>query len=131
MNEVAIRLAARLFDQRLIQNQFRSTYIEAMIEPYLVPDGWSYASGMVGADGSLNGAKTDLRLNSPPHTKLGPKPETFKHGVPSILPLGPATFLKAVLNTRQSRRCAQTYVFAWNPIYGAETDHRNPDQWEF
>jgi hypothetical protein len=42
MNEVAIRLAARLFDQRLIQNQFRSTYIEAMIEPYLVPDGWSY-----------------------------------------------------------------------------------------
>ena len=28
-------------------------------------------------------------------------------------------------------RCAQTYIFAWNPSYGDETDHRNPDQWEF
>jgi len=28
-------------------------------------------------------------------------------------------------------RCAGTYVFAWNPIYGAETDHRDPNQWEF
>jgi hypothetical protein len=40
MNEVALRLASKLFDQRIIQNQFRSTYVEAMIEPYLEPDGW-------------------------------------------------------------------------------------------
>jgi hypothetical protein len=42
MNEIALRLAAKLFDQRLIQNQFRSAYIEAMIGPYLEPDGWRY-----------------------------------------------------------------------------------------
>ena len=28
-------------------------------------------------------------------------------------------------------RCAQIYVFAWNPIYGEATDHRDPGQWEF
>ena len=28
-------------------------------------------------------------------------------------------------------RCSQTYVFAWNAIFGPETDHRDPDQWLF
>ena len=41
-DEIALRLAAKLFDRRLIQNQYRSAYIEAMIEPYLEPDGWRY-----------------------------------------------------------------------------------------
>jgi hypothetical protein len=35
MNEIALRLASRIFDQRLIGNQYRSAFIEAMIEPYL------------------------------------------------------------------------------------------------
>ncbi|MGH7051804.1 MAG: hypothetical protein ACREFV_04205 [Acetobacteraceae bacterium] len=33
MNEIAIRLAARLFDLPLIQNQYRSAFVKAMIEP--------------------------------------------------------------------------------------------------
>jgi hypothetical protein len=32
----------------------------------------------------------------------------------------------------KSGRCAQIYIFAWNPIYGRDVvDHQNPDQWEF
>lgn len=42
MNEIALRLAARLFDQPLIQNQYRSAFVEAMIEPYLARSGWRY-----------------------------------------------------------------------------------------
>ena len=42
MNEIALRLASRLFDQPLIANQYRSAFIEAMIEPYLAPHGWRY-----------------------------------------------------------------------------------------
>jgi hypothetical protein len=45
MNEIALRLAALLFDQQLIQNQFRSAFVEAMIEPYLARDGWQYCGG--------------------------------------------------------------------------------------
>jgi integrase len=42
MDEIARRLAEKLFDQPLIQNQFGSAYVEAMIGPYLESDGWSY-----------------------------------------------------------------------------------------
>ena len=28
-------------------------------------------------------------------------------------------------------RFAQTYVFAWNLVCAPDTDHRDPDQWEF
>jgi hypothetical protein len=45
MNDVALRLAALLFDQPLIQNQFRSAFVEAMIEPYLARSGWRYVGG--------------------------------------------------------------------------------------
>jgi len=43
MNEIAMRLASRIFDQKLIGNQYRSAFIEAMVEPYLEPRGWRYA----------------------------------------------------------------------------------------
>jgi hypothetical protein len=45
MNEIAARLAARLFDCRIIENQFRSAFIEAMIEPFLAQTGWRYVGG--------------------------------------------------------------------------------------
>ena len=43
INEIALRLACRIFDQKLIGNQYRSAFIEAMIEPLLEPRGWRYA----------------------------------------------------------------------------------------
>src|SRR5580704_15137715 len=42
MNEIALRLAMLLFDQQLIQNQYRSAFVEAMLLPYLAPGGWRY-----------------------------------------------------------------------------------------
>jgi hypothetical protein len=42
MNVIALRLAQRIFDQPLIENQYRSAFIEAMIEPHLAPHGWRY-----------------------------------------------------------------------------------------
>ena len=32
-----------IFDQKLIGNQYRSAFIEAMVEPYLEARGWRYA----------------------------------------------------------------------------------------
>jgi len=40
MNEIALRLAEHLFDQPLIQNQYRSAFIEAMVEPHFARRGW-------------------------------------------------------------------------------------------
>jgi hypothetical protein len=42
MNEIAFRLAQRIFDQPIIQNQYRSAFVEAMIEPYLAGSGWRF-----------------------------------------------------------------------------------------
>jgi hypothetical protein len=42
MNEIGLRLAARLFDRPLIQNQYRSAFVEAMIEPYIARNGWKH-----------------------------------------------------------------------------------------
>ena len=32
MNEIALRLASKIFDQRVIENSYRSAFIEAMID---------------------------------------------------------------------------------------------------
>ena len=51
MDGIALRLAKRLFDQRLIQNQFRSAYVKEMVEPYLSVEGWRHVdSGPSGWD---------------------------------------------------------------------------------
>ena len=42
MNKIAMRLASKIFDQPLIGNQYRSAFIEAMIEPCLALHGWRY-----------------------------------------------------------------------------------------
>jgi hypothetical protein len=43
MNEIARKLAARLFDRPKIQNWYRSARIEAMVEPHLARRGWRFA----------------------------------------------------------------------------------------
>src|SRR6185312_4344604 len=63
-----------------------------------------------GAAGTLSAAKMGLKSRSRQRTRLGPKPETFKQGAPSILPLGPVTFLKAALNTKQSPAAALRHM---------------------
>jgi hypothetical protein len=57
MKEIALCLAARIFDQPIIGNQYRSAFIEAMIEPYLALNGWIYAGDSWGG-GIFSAVKT-------------------------------------------------------------------------
>ena len=76
MNEIALRVASRNFDQRLIENQYRSAFVEAMIEPYLTPTGWRYVGdGWNGwdferSDGSRLEVKYVLRASLKGRTPL-------------------------------------------------------------
>jgi hypothetical protein len=132
MNEIALRLAAKLFDQPLIENSYRSAFVEEMIEPFLAPGGWRYTGhGWTGWDFEhLDGARLEVK-QSAAH-------QTWSSG--RILG-GKGTFDIAARTgffdnggsrwTASAGRAANVYVFAWNGTFGAATDHRNPDQWEF
>jgi hypothetical protein len=132
MNEIALRLAAKLFDQRLIQNQYRSAYIEAMIEPHLKPDGWRY----VGDDWRGWDFECGERLEDRLEVKQSAAHQTWSEAdnvrTRGIFDIAARTgYFSGSKFIQMSGRCAGTYVFAWNPVYGADTDHRDPNQWEF
>ena len=75
MNEIALRLASRLFDQPLIANQYRSAFIEAMIEPYLAPHGWRYVGdGWSGWDFEhQDGGRLELKQSAAEQTWSSPR----------------------------------------------------------
>jgi len=132
MNEIAMRLAKKLFDRPLIQNQFRSVFIEAMIEPYLAPDGWRY----VGDDWKGWDFECGTRLEDRLEVKQSAAHQTWSEadnlktrGIFDIR--ARKGYYSGSRFTPMPGRCAGTYVFAWNPVYGADTDHRDPNQWEF
>jgi hypothetical protein len=132
MNEIALRLASKIFDQPLIANQYRSAFIEAMIEPYLAPHGWTYkGNGWSGWDFErTDGCRLELKQSAAKQTWSAsrniPTPGAFDIAARTgFFYEGGAKWAPI------PGRCAQLYVFAWNPIYGPETDHRKPDQWEF
>jgi hypothetical protein len=75
MNEIVMRLAERLFDRKIIQNQFRSTYVEAMIEPHLTPDGWRYsADDWAGWDFERGDEKLEVKQSAAHQTWTRDKP---------------------------------------------------------
>lgn len=131
MNEVALRLAAKLFDRPLIQNQYRSAFIEAMLEPYLEPDGWRYAGGDWGGwDFERGEEKLEVKQSAAHQTwKSADQPPfrgTFDIAARSGYWEGGKKWVP-----RPGIRHAEIYIFAWNPFYGDATDHRDPRQWEF
>jgi len=130
MNEIALRLASRIFDQPLIGNQYRSAFIEAMIEPYLAPFGWSYTGdNWSGWDFERSdGSRLEVKQSAAKQTWSAPRNLQTRGAFDIAARTGyfDDTGFNAI-----SGRSAQTYVFAWNPVYGPDTDHRNPDQWEF
>jgi hypothetical protein len=139
MNEIARRLAALLFDQPLIQNQFRSAFIEAMIEPHLARDGWLYCgANWSGWDFEHKlGTRLELKQSAAWQTwdpfkqaasGLPPKPG------PGIFDIAPRTGwfdAAGAVWTKEPGRPAHLYVFAWNGQYGDAADHRDAGQWEF
>lgn len=139
MNEIAHRLAARLFDQPLIQNQYRSAFIEAMLEPYLARTGWRHVGdNWAGWDFQHDETKTRLEVKQsaawqtwdPIKVEQGRLPKAG----PGIFDIAPRTGWfdeSGAAWTPEVGRLAHVYVFAWNGTFGSDADHRNPDQWEF
>jgi len=139
MNEIALRLAARLFDEPLIQNQYRSAFVEAMIEPYLVRHGWRYVGdNWAGWDFQHEfGTRLEIKQSAAWQTW-----DPFKQRASGLPPKsGPGGFdiaqrtgwfdAAGAVWTKEAGRPAHVYVFAWNGFFGEIADHRNPDQWEF
>ena len=132
MNEIALRLAARIFDQRLIANHYRSAFIEAMIEPYLEPLGWRYAGdSWSGWDFDRNdGQRLEVKQSAAQQTWSGAR-NLKTRGAFDIAPRTGYFYEGGTKYERTPGRCAHTYVFAWNGFSDDEADHRNPAQWVF
>ena len=132
MNEIALRLAARIFDQPLIANQYRSAFVEAMIEPFLAPCGWRYVGdGWSGWDFEhRDGSRLEVKQSAAQQTWSAPR-KLQTRGAFDIAARTGYFYEGGTKYAAVPGRCAQTYVFAWNPFFGPDTDHRVPDQWEF
>jgi hypothetical protein len=132
MNEIALRLAARLFDQRLIENQFRSAFVEAMIEPYLRLDRWRFVGdGWSGWDFErADGRRLEVRQSAAHQTWSDPRQIKTK-GSFDIAERAGFSEKGGAQGTGAKGRPADVYVFAWNGSYGEATDHRDPAQWLF
>ena len=132
MNEIALRLAARLFDQPLIETQFRSAFVEAMVEPYLRLGGWRYVGdGWSGWDFErADGKRLEIRQSAAHQTWSDPR-QTKTKGSFDIAERT-SHFERSRSDWRSAKgRPADVYVFAWNGSYGEATDHRDPTQWLF
>jgi hypothetical protein len=132
MNEIALRLAARLFDQRLIENPFRSAFVQAMIEPYLRLGGWRYAGdGWSGWDFErADGKRLEVKQSAAHQTWSDPR-RLRTRGSFDIAERTGASEKGGPEGTGGKGRPADVYVFAWNGAYGEATDHRDPAQWLF
>ena len=132
MNEIARRLAERLFDQPIIQNQYRSDFVEAMVDPYLVPAGWHHSGeNWSGWDFEhSSGARLEVKQSAAHQTWS----HLLQAKAPGSFDIAARTGYYAALDAKwvsQPGRNAHIYVFAWNGSYGADTDHRDERQWEF
>jgi len=132
MNKIAMRLAERIFDQKLIQNQFRSAFVEAMIEPHLAPQGWRYVGdGWSGWDFERSDrARLEVKQSAAQQTWSAPR-NIQTRGAFDIAARTGYWSEGGSKWTPMPGRCAALYVFAWNPVTGCATDHRDPAQWQF
>ena len=132
MNEIAQRLARRLFDQKLIGNEYRSAFIKAMIEPHLVPFGWRHVGDEWNGWDFQRGEDTRLEVKQSAAWQTWSK-RTGKAS-PGTFDIAPRTGYWDSDGTTwiaAPGRHAQTYVLAWNGETGAAADHRDPAQWDF
>jgi hypothetical protein len=126
MNAVALRLAARIFDQPLIQNQYRSAFVEAMIEePYLASSGWRYTGdGWSGWDFERSdGARLEVKQSAARQTWTEARQQQPTRGIFDIASRTGYFYEGGAKYTAGSGRPAQLYVFGWNPVFGPDKDH--------
>ena len=139
MNDIALRLAVRLFDQPLIQNQYRSAFVEAMIEPYIARAGWRFVGdNWAGWDFQSDlGTRLELKQSAawqtwhPARQARSQVPLKASPGVFDIASRTGWYDSAGAVWTEEIGRPAQVYIFAWNGLIGIAADHRDPEQWEF
>src|SRR5665647_3762336 len=110
MNDVALRLAARLFDQPIIQNQYRSAFVEAMIEPYLSVGRWRYTGdGWSGWDFERDdGSRLELK-QSAAHQTWSDARQLKTSGAFDIASRTGYFYEDGTKYAAKSGRCAQIY----------------------
>ena len=121
-----------IFDQKLIGNQYRSAFIEAMVEPYLEPRGWRYAGdGWSGWDFEhREGSRLEIKQSAAQQTWSGAR-QLVTRGAFDITPRTGYYYEGGTKYEPTPGRCAQTSVFAWNGYEGETADHRDAAQWDF
>jgi hypothetical protein len=128
MNEIALRLAERLFDRPIIQNQYRSAFVEAMLEPVLAGSQWCYAGdGWSGWDFQrTDGARLEVKQSAAIQT-WSEKRNIITKGAFDIASRTGYFSEGGSKWSATPGRPADVYVFAWN-----ETDnHSRPENWMF
>ncbi|MEM7399119.1 MAG: hypothetical protein AAF354_09275 [Pseudomonadota bacterium] len=133
MNDIAKRLAQRLFNQRLIGNQYRSDFIEEMIRPVLSKTGWTFAGADWGGwDFEREADEKRLELKQSAAEQVWSKPRGLRtRGAFDIASRTGHYSEHASKWEVAPGRPAHVYVFAWNGVEGEKADHRDSAQWEF
>lgn len=136
LDSTAYRLAERLFGQKLIQNQFRSLFVEALIAPEVERCGWHYTGdGWCGWDfqhgPDINGCRLEVKQSAARQTWA-------KHNNRRTSPIFDIKARTGYFVEEGSRwieeagRPSHIYLFAWHPIHDVQiADHRDPLQWQF
>jgi len=128
MNEVAARLAARLFDKPIIENQYRSAFVEAMLEPWLASDNWRYTgAAWCGWDFERSdGVRLEVKQSAARQAWSEAQNKLTKGAFDIAERIGYFSDNGSKWNPGIGRH-AHVYVFAWNP----GDDHRQSDIWDF
>jgi hypothetical protein len=125
------RLSRRLFAKRIMQNQIRPLYVEAMIEDALGPD-WVYVGADWGGwdfDGP-DGIKLEIKQSAASQSWSAGRGITTRP-IFDIAPRSGFYGKDGVQWTSSPGRQAQVYVFAWHPVSNETADQRDPTQWLF
>lgn len=132
MQDVALRLAKRLFDRPLIQNSFRGAFVEELIAPLLAGHGWRHC----GDDWSSwdfeheSGARLELKQSALVQSWEDNPEAPERH--PSFNIEEKNGYWTDGVFTEQIGRPAHLYIFAWHGVAErALADHRRLEQWEF
>lgn len=127
-----MNLARRLFDVPLMQNSYRSDYVEEMLISYLRPDGWRHVGGdWAGWDFEhQTGARIEVKQSAALQSwhKQSPKVRTARFDIKART----GYWREGTTWMPTNGRLAHIYIFAWHPVLDtALADHREPNQWEF
>ena len=115
------------FDQRVMQNVIRSTYVEFQIG-VLLGDGWDHVGKDWGGwDFERDGVRLEIKQSAARQT-WNPNGEASK---PSF-DIAPRTGYFDGLNwVDEPGRHAHIYVFAWHDVVDASYDQRDERQWKY